>query len=140
MASLAAVLLATLELEDHKLLAAPLGNNLTRDRSARYERAAKLGGIAAKKENLAKSYFVAFVTCELLDSNEIALSDAILFAAGADYCVCHGEGPRKLDPSPMEGKEAKTQIDPIFTFFHENLPRDSKRDSFEQCPTSKSAP
>src|SRR5690606_14654791 len=41
---------------------------------------------------------------KLLDANGVARGDSILFPAGADDCVCHGEGARKLDPVSGVGK------------------------------------
>lgn len=92
MTSLAAILLPLLELEDDELLAATLGDDLTRNLGALYEGIAKLRAIAAKEENFIESDRVASCALELFDSNEVALRDAILLAAGADNCVCHGKG------------------------------------------------
>lgn len=92
MALLAAVLLALLELEDDELLASALGDDLTRNLCAAHEGAAKLGAVATEEEHLVECNFVAGRALDFLNTNEIALRDAILFAAGADNCVCHGEG------------------------------------------------
>ena len=105
MASLAAVLLTALKLEDDDLLSATLGDNLTRDLGSLNERRAKLGAVAAKEKNFVERYFVAGGALELFNSKKIALCDSVLLAARADNCVCHGEGARKLDPRMGGRKE-----------------------------------
>lgn len=96
MASLATVLLPLLELEDDDLFATALGDNLSRDLGALDEGVTKLGAFTAKEEDFFERNLVASGPFELFYSNEVALSDSVLLAAGADNCVCHGEGPRKL--------------------------------------------
>lgn len=92
MSLLAAGLLTPLKLEDDELLAAALGNDFTRNLSAAHEWASKLGAVATEEEHFVEFNFVASRAVDLFNTNQIALRDAVLFAAGADNCVCHGEG------------------------------------------------
>ena len=92
MASLATVLLTTLELEDDKLLATVLSDNFARNLSALNQGAAKLGSVAAKEKNFVECDLVACGAIDLFDSKGIALCDSVLPAAGADNCVCHVKG------------------------------------------------
>jgi len=85
-------LLTPLELEDDDFFAAALGDDLTRNLSAAHEWTSKLGAIATEEEYFVEFNFVASRAVDLFNTNQIALRDAVLFAAGADNCVCHGEG------------------------------------------------
>lgn len=105
MSRLATVLLSALELEDDDLLAAALRDDLSLNLRALHQRSAKRGRISTEEKDLVKSDLVSRCAIEFFDAHEVALSDAVLFAAGADNCVCHGEGPRKLDPTPDSRKE-----------------------------------
>src|SRR5690606_18887133 len=78
---------------------------LTRHFGTLDEGRTKSGAVASKKENFVERNLVASSAFELFNSKKIAFGDSVLLAAGADNCMCHGEGPRKLDCPPGWRKE-----------------------------------
>lgn len=113
MTVLAAVLLPALELEDNEFLAATLCDDLTFDLGTRHERSAELRAVSAEEEDLFERHPISGGTIQFFNAKNVAGRDPVLFSAGANDCVCHGEGPRKLnaitpgrkDQSPISRQE-----------------------------------
>ena len=92
MSLLTTMLLTTLEFEDDDLFVATLRDNFSLDLGAINERRTKFWFVSADEENFVEVDFVAGSALDLFNSDQVALLDAILLAAGADYCVSHGKG------------------------------------------------
>ncbi len=84
---------ATLELEGDSLGAPKLIEHLGGDGCALDERSAyRCAGTVVHEENLNKANLVIDLNIELFDIEFVAFLDAVLFAAGLDYCVGHWIG------------------------------------------------
>ncbi len=82
--------LAALELESDTLGPTELIENLSSHCRALHERSSYRGGGAVVYEkNLAELDLAIDFALELLNIEFVALLDAILFAAGLEYCVGH---------------------------------------------------
>src|SRR5690606_5145478 len=95
------------ELEDDEFLAATLRNDLAGNLGSSDGGRTELGAVPADEENVVERDLVARIARELFDADGVARGDSILLAAGADNCVCHGEGARKLDLRRGLGKLAR---------------------------------
>src|SRR4051812_39323000 len=79
----AAIVLTTALLEDDFLIVAELADDLSGYRGVRHARRADLG---AEHQHLVEDDLGAGVPGQLFNSDHVVLGDAILFAAGLDYC------------------------------------------------------
>ena len=92
----AVVAFATLELESDDLLVLVLLDDLSLHAGSGDERCAKVDLVTIHdKENVAEGGFFAGFGIEFLDTQDVSLGDAVLFAAGLDDCVGHGKSLEK---------------------------------------------
>ena len=110
----AVIPLATLELESDNLVILVLIDNLGLDTGSGNEGGAKGYLVAVhNEENVAEGGLFAGFDSELLDTQNVSLGDAVLFAAGLDDCVGHG----KIFGKGVRGCHGRVRETTTFFFF-----------------------
>lgn len=111
----AVIALATLEFEGNDLVVLVLVDNLGLDAGSRDERGTKIDLVTVHDEqDVAEGGLFAGFDIKFLDTQDVSLGDAVLFAAGLDDCVGHG----KIFGKRSERMPRKRWIDNnIFVFF-----------------------
>lgn len=87
MSALPLVALTALEFEDHEFFAATLRDDFPVHLGSLDERRSEARRLAAEEQYFGESDLIARISVEFFNVNEVALCDAVLFAAGADDCV-----------------------------------------------------